>query len=144
VLAAAVIVLAVLGTAPAFAGLPEWLLLAGVALSPVIVCGVAGFLARRTGRGLGAAAVPAVIAGAIGGMAAGLSFLGLHQIFYDTVSTEPEKVLNFQKSGLSSMREYLVRTDLLSVALSAALGAAGGGLVGAIGAAVGGHSDRAA
>jgi hypothetical protein len=67
----------------------------------------------------------------------GLAFLALDQIFIDTVTKQPDKVVNFPASGYATMRDYLLAHDLPNVAVGLVLGAFGGALLGLAGAGLG-------
>jgi hypothetical protein len=75
VLAAAVVVLAILGLTPSLTWVPEVPLLAAGVVVPLLVVGVAGSRAGwRTGKASGGAQAGAVV-GAIGGLAGGLCYV---------------------------------------------------------------------
>lgn len=137
VLSGVVVMLAVVGTAPAFASVPEAPLLALAAVAPVIACGLTGIRSvRRAGR-LTAGIIAGALVGMMAGAVAGLSLLALNQLFFDAVSTQPDKVLNYQTSGLPSMREYLLLNGLVNIVTGLAPGATGGAFLGGVGALVG-------
>src|SRR5690242_20497219 len=106
VLSCGVLLLGVLGTAPAFRVLPETPLLVLALALPVLGYGFVGVNGWRRATRIAAGVLAGAVAGAISGSSGGLSYLLLNQLFYDTVRTQPEKILNFRASGLPTMRDY--------------------------------------
>lgn len=137
VLSGVVVLLALVGTAPAFASVPETPLLALAAVAPVIACGLTGIRSIRRARRLTAGIIGGALVGMIAGAVAGLSLLALNMVFFDAVSRQPDKILNYQASGLPSMREYLLLNGLINIATGLALGSTGGAVLGGLGALVG-------
>jgi len=45
------------------------------------------------------------------------------------VSRQPEKILNFHASGLSTMRDYLIANGLLNAVMGLTLGTVGGAVI---------------
>jgi hypothetical protein len=129
-----VLLMAVLGLAPAFATVPE-LPLVGLALAvPVVGYALSGCrAAHRAGRVV-AGPLAGALAGAISGVVAGLAYLVLDQVFFASVSRQPEKVLNFQRSGLATMRAYLLTNDVRNIGVGLVLGLLGGAFLGLVGA----------
>ena len=129
-----VLLMAVLGLAPAFAALPE-LPLVGLTLAvPVVGYALSGWrAARRAGR-VAAGPLAGALAGATSGAVAGLASLVLDQLLFESVSRQPEKLLNFQRSGLATMRAYLLANDLGNVGVGLVLGLLGGATLGLAGA----------
>lgn len=137
VLSGVVVLLALVGTAPAFASVPETPLLALGAVAPVIACGLTGIRSIRRAGNLTAGLIAGALVGMMAGAVAGLSLLAFNQLFFDTVSKQPDKILNYQASGLPSMREYLLLNGLINIATGLALGSTGGAVLGGVGAFVG-------
>jgi hypothetical protein len=136
-LGAFVVVVGVLGLGPAASWIPEAPLVTVAIAVPVIGLTLTGFRGfRRTGH-LRAGALAGALAGAITGVVGGLAFLALDQSFIDTVSKQPDKVINFPTSGYSTMRNYLLAHDLPNVGVGLVLGAVGGALLGLAGAGLG-------
>src|SRR6267378_1593747 len=133
VLGAFVIVVGVLGLAPAFSWLPEAPLVTVAIAVPIIWLTVTGFRGARAGGPM-AGVLAAALAGAVGGVVGGLAFLGLDQIFITTVSRQPDKVINFPTSGYATMQDYLLAHDVPNVAVGLVLGTVGGALLGLVGA----------
>jgi hypothetical protein len=133
-LGAFVIVVGVLGLGPTVSWLPEAPLVTVAIAVPVIGLTLTGFRSfRRQGR-LRAGLLTGALAGAIVGLVGGLAFLGLDQIFIDTVSKQPDKVINFPTSGYATMQDYLLAHDLPNVAVGLVLGTIAGALLGLVGA----------
>jgi hypothetical protein len=131
-----VIVVGFLGLAPAFSWLPEAPLVTVAIAVPLIWLTVTGFRGARAGGPM-AGVLAAAVAGAIGGVVGGLAFLALDQLFIDTVSKQPDKVVNFPASGYATVRDYLLAHDLPNVAVGLVLGAVAGALLGLAGAGLG-------
>jgi hypothetical protein len=136
-LGAFVIVLGVLGLGPTVSWVPEAPLVTVAIAVPVIGLTLTGFRGSRHTGHLSAGILAGTVAGAITGVIAGLAFLALDQIFIDTVSKQPDKVINFPASGYATMRDYLLAHDLPNVAVGLVLGALGGALLGLAGAGLG-------
>lgn len=124
---------AVLGIAPAFSTLPEAPLVALAVAVPVVGYVWTGFRARRKAGRFTAGALAGTLAGAISGTIAGLAYLALNQIFFDTVSKQPEKILNYQASGFNTMRAYLLFNGVTNVVGGLFMGTVGGAVLGAVG-----------
>lgn len=137
VLSGVVVLLALVATAPAFASVPEMPLLALAALAPVIACGLTGFRSIRRTRRLPAGTIAGALVGMMAGAVAGLSLLAFNQLFFDTVRMQPDKILNYQASGIPSMREYLLLNGVINIVAGLALGSTGGAVLGGIAALVG-------
>jgi hypothetical protein len=136
-LGAFVIVVGVLGLGPASSWIPEAPLVMVTIAIPVLGLALVGFRGFRRAGQLRAGSLTGMLAGAITGVVGGLAFLALDQIFIDTVSQQPDKVINFPTSGYSTMREYLLAHDVPNVAVGLVLGAVGGALLGLVGAGLG-------
>lgn len=127
-----VVVVAVLAPAPAFSWVPELPLIVVALMVPVAAYAVTGFrVRRRTGRLL-AAWLASALAGGISGFVAGISMLALNLIFIDAVSKQPDKVVNFEASGLHSMRDYLLFNGVVNVVVGLALSTVGASLIGGV------------
>jgi hypothetical protein len=137
VLGAFVVVVGVLGLGPTVSWLPEAPLVTVAIAVPVIGLALTGFRGFRRAGHLSAGILAGTLAGAITGVVAGLALLALDQVFIDTVSKQPDKVINFPTSGYSTMRDYLLAHDLPTVAVGLVLGAVGGALLGLAGAGLG-------
>lgn len=98
---------------------------------------LAGFRSFRRAGQLRAGILAGAVAGAITGLVGGLAFLALDQIFIDTVSKQPDKVMNFPTSGYATMLDYLLAHDMPNVAVGLVLGFVGGALLGLLGAGLG-------
>jgi hypothetical protein len=136
-LGAFVVVVGVLGLGPASPWIPEAPLVTVTIAVPVIGLTVTGFRTFRRAGQLRAGMLAGALAGAITGLVGGLAFLGLDQIFIETVSKQPDKVVNFPSSGYATMRDYLLAHDLPNVVVALVLGAVGGALLGLVGAGLG-------
>jgi amino acid transporter len=82
-----------------------------------------------------------IILGALTGFIAltivGLTFFAVHNVFfYEQASREPEKIEGWLKSGLGTMREYLIYNNIRSGILGIVMGTIAGGVCGLIGAGI--------
>jgi hypothetical protein len=136
-LGAFVIVVGALGLGPTVSWLPEAPLVTVAIAVLVIGLTLTGFRGFRRAGHLRVGMLNGALAGAITGVVGGLAFLVLDQTFIDTVSKQPDKVINFPASGYATMRGYLLAHDLPNVAVGLVLGGVGGALLGLAGAGLG-------
>lgn len=124
------LVLLVLVTLPAFPILLETPFVVVGVVTPVAVYGLTGFRATQAAGRVVAGTLAGALVGAISGGISGLSVLVVDLLFFDSVSQQPEKILNFHASGLPTMRDYLIANGLHNGMIGLVLGTVGGAVIG--------------
>jgi len=103
----------------------------------VLTFSTSGYRTSRLTGQLRAASLAGLLTGVFVFMLFGLSFVIIDMVFFDIVRQQPEKIVNFARSGYADMRAYLFDSTVRGATLMTLVGGIVGAIFGSVGGLVG-------
>jgi hypothetical protein len=103
----------------------------------ILTFSLSGYRTSQLTRQLRAASLAGLLTGVFVFMLLGLSFVIIDMVFFDIVRQQPEKIVNFARSGYADMRAYLFDSTVRGATVMTLAGGIVGVIFGSVGGLVG-------